>query len=55
MLNVAEAMSSDGNAIHYVLPVLWMIPCSHIMCPVAYDLICNPTTVPSRPKVTTER
>jgi len=32
MLPVAVARSSsDGNAIYYVLPVLWMTPCVHIM------------------------
>ena len=32
MIDVAVARSSsDGYAIHYVLPVLWMTSCFHMM------------------------
>jgi len=34
MLPVVVAQSSDGIAVHYILPVLEMMPCFHSMQPV---------------------
>ena len=52
MFPLVVTRSSNGVAIRCVLPVLWMASCFHIMA--RYVYACNSTTVPPRPKISTE-